>query len=151
MIKNQYTFTELFTTAPVNKIYEVIQPNASLQHKKVFLGETEGLKARVLKKVEADGSHRNNGGEGVLQAFGGYTAPTTRYRILDDYVQVDVTTAFDYIRTGKNVFVKDKWGDYERVARLTDFEDIGVRDFDDLFERRFYVPESEVGCASCPF
>jgi hypothetical protein len=152
LIRKQYTFTELMSNAPVNKVYEVIQPNVTgLNGNKIYLQETETLKARTLKELTLSGSHKENGSDNIIKLYGGYTAPTTRYRIVDSYVEVNVLTALDMIKQGKDVFVKDRWGDYEKFGRFTDFEDIEVRDLDDLFERKLYTTQDEVNCASCPF
>lgn len=142
----QFTFIELMDgTAPANRAYKVLQPKASDAHlEKVYLLQTDngnGLNARVIKHYHTDGSHKTNGGRGVVTLYGCYTAPSTRFELVEEhqYVRLSGVEALEHLNAcyGNMVYVF-KNGEHTAFGKYTDFVDIGVNDLDDFMHKTFY-------------
>ncbi|APT46601.1 hypothetical protein [Bacillus safensis] len=146
-----YSFGEIFETWEILKngkngeVFEIVH---------CALPVHIGLQARVTEETDHRGSFKSlvkaeakpddKDSSNLIQMYGCIVTAQWRKVEMYSYSSLSLHLALRMLAAGKTVYVKskDSSSEYKAVNRYTDFEDIGVLDFDDLANKSFYKKES---------
>lgn len=122
-MKREYTFVELMNgTAPVGRKYivKVGECKTDIHNSVVRLERTKVLNAPVLKDKS----------DHLIMLYGAYTAPTTVYELIEEFVVIEWQEALQIMRNGGTVYADDE---NNPVNQFTDLCKAECYDFNDLF------------------
>lgn len=132
MSGNEFSYWEVFRYAGDNDVFEITDsPVSDFEGSRVVMKKHGN--SLVMKKF---GTYHDDSADSLVTPYGAVTGAT--FKRVEAYVFVSFIDALQLIKDGSTVFIKD--GDeFCKIGLYTDFSDLYIDDFDDLFEAEFYI------------
>lgn len=134
---SEYAYWEVIRYGEDKDIFEIIEtPIPSFKGSR-YIMQQSSKSGIVMKPVDKYGT---DNGEDITIPYGGITGAT--FKRVEQFLPVSIGEAMEEIKEDKrNVFVQDKNGHFERVTVWTGLDEIEVLDFQDLFNRNFFIKQ----------
>jgi hypothetical protein len=129
-----YSYPELFDKSFDGMTFEVWKsPIDVYEGHKVVMKHDKDTDSVIMK---AEGTYNDDGSETLVTPYGAITGAS--FKIVTKFEPIGLRDAFGILANAEDVYVKSKYGQFSRVTRRTDFDDLEAWNIETLLEREFY-------------